>query len=129
MSDRDMSANENEVLSAMVKWVESGCDNCHLWPGLKAATFSLWLANHEEVDELREEAKGFLEASMTEAGGSASIWHKKQYCPSCGERYSLENMQTCTGCSVTYCCRCIWDYKDNDTARHIGSEACSGEFY
>ena len=123
-----MSNIEVEIRMHLKMWQESEYDSKFLFSGLKAATASLWLTEHTEIIDNRDNMELFIKASLDSIGGAISVWIKKAHCPACGERYSLENMETCTDCQTTYCCRCIRNYKDMTSKKH-NADDCNGEFY
>ena len=119
-----MARIEQEIRLQFKRWKESGHDDACLLNEYKAALAHLWLHHHQEIDQSREEIQAFINKSLSAFGDVKDLWRQRHYCPGCGERYKLENMETCTDCLESYCWRCISSYKNENRAC-----SCGGEFY
>ena len=91
------------------EWVESGRSEDKLLGGWTFIKARLWTftpgANKEGYSK---EVSELIEASFDKYGRDSwdDIFTGKDYCYSCGDRYSEENLSLCTNCTLVYCPKC-----------------------
>lgn len=91
------------------QWIESGQDKDKLLGGWSFIKARLWTFTPGAKKEgYSREVAQLVDASFNEYGQDRwdGLFTSKDYCYSCGDRYSEENLSLCTNCDLVYCPKC-----------------------